>query len=424
MALPSVTAPLPDDAVGSLDDPSMPATTDSPGAVVLDPPVFITDPPGDAGAWGDLVVLVEAFWADSFAEFAGGGSYDPLDRDRIVAVDDNETGLPACDRDRISAIDVEDNAFAAVCPEGQLILWDDDDLFAELFADYGATGPAIVIAHEFGHAVQFQAGTLNQPTLVIEQQADCLAGAFARWTNDRGVFPFNTQGALDAAIGSTISFRDQPGASAADAVAQGSGVDRVRAFQDGFESGVDYCAQYSVEFLSPQITQIPFSQEEFLTGGNLGFEALIDIVTPYFNRVYGTLSPDWTELTLTPDDLADWVQLHRQIGDNATGTAMALEFGAQVQRQLGRSDTGVDAFLQQTCLAGAAFRPLISDVPGLSPPPEEPLSLSAGDMDEAVLTLSRIVEVNQDSLDDGFLFEAVSALRLGFTEGFDACNLR
>ncbi len=411
------TTTLPDIEMGSLDDldPAAPGDT----TTTFEPPTFITDAPPDVGVWGEIVQLVEAFWGEEFEDFAGSGAYRPLDRERIIAVEDGETGLPSCGGGAIPNSTIENNALAAVCPEGQLILWDDDDLFVDLFQQYGATGPAIVIAHEFGHAIEFQAGVLNRPTVVIEQQADCLAGAFARWMSDRNLAPFDTASSLDAAVGATVSFRDQPGSSAAGENAHGSGFDRVRAFQDGFEDGVELCAQYDVAFLEPQLTQIQFTQGDFQTGGNLPFEALIDAVNPYFGSFYGSLAPIG-DVTLTAEGLDQWRVLHDQIGDNATGVAMALEYGGFVQRALGLPDSGVEPFAQQVCLAGAAFRPLISFIEGVSP---TDLSLSAGDMDEAVLVLSRIVEINQDVLDDGFLFDAIGELRNGFIEGPVVCGL-
>ena len=41
----------------------------------------------------------------------------------------------------------------------------------------------MVLAHEYGHSVQHQAGLVDDdtPTLVGEQQADCLAGVYMRW---------------------------------------------------------------------------------------------------------------------------------------------------------------------------------------------------------------------------------------------------
>ena len=54
---------------------------------------------------------------------------------------------------------------------------------AELADDYGQFLPALVMAHEFGHAVQARVGLPGRrsPT---ETQADCLAGAWTRWVAD------------------------------------------------------------------------------------------------------------------------------------------------------------------------------------------------------------------------------------------------
>lgn len=390
-------------------------TTDRPAVAEIPEPV--TTPPPDAGAWGETVVLVESFWVDEFADFAGSGSFEPLDRDRIVAVTDNTRDLPDCDFARITLRDIEQNAFAAACQEGQMILWDDDDLFADLFSQFGATGPAVVLAHEMAHAAQFQAGFMNNTTLILEQQADCLAGAYARWASDRSIAPFDTAAGLDAAVGATVSFRDNPGSSPADPQAHGSGFDRVRAFQDGFDRGVGYCAQYPD--LSLPITEFPFSTlDEARSGGNLPFADLIELVNPYLDSVFATLTDQWQPTQLSVSELDGWRNAHRSIGDNATGTAMALLYAKRYQIFTGIESEGEGALLQQACLAGGAFAPLVFFDEELSP---TNLSLSPGDMDEAVLTMIRIVETNQDRLDEGFLFEAVAALRTGFTQGFDAC---
>ncbi|MCB0990517.1 MAG: hypothetical protein KDB16_06045 [Acidimicrobiales bacterium] len=398
------------------DRPTTTESTDQ--APPADVPEPVTTPPPSAGAWGEVVVLIESFWDENFTQFAGSGSFEPLDRDRIVAVSDQTRDLPACDLANISARDVEDNAFAAVCPEGQLVVWDDDDLFAELFDQYGVTGPTVVLAHEMGHAAQFQAGFINNPTLILEQQADCVAGAYAAWAAERSIAPFDTAAGLDAAVGATVSFRDHPGSSAADSQAHGSGFDRVRAFQDGFDRGVGYCAQYPE--LSLPITEFPFSTfEEAQSGGNLPFNDLISLVSPYLNSVYADLNDDWQAMELSAGDLDGWRNAHRSIGDNATGTAMGLMFAKRHQVLNNLPSEGEGALLQQACLTGAAFAPLVFFDERISP---DNLSLSPGDMDEAVLTMIRIVETNQDRLGDGFLFEAVAALRTGFTEGFDSCD--
>lgn len=424
--IPDAAAPTSTVSPGTSSSSSPPtttaATTTTTTTTQLEPellaiPEPVTEPPPGAGAYGEVVVRIESFWDESFPDFAGGGHFTPLDRDRIVGINDSDRSVPACDISDITARGVENNAFAAVCSEGQLIVWDNDDLFEQLLEDFGETGPAIVLAHELGHAAQFQAGTVRRSaSVIVEQQADCLAGAYANWATERGIAPFDVPEALDAAVGATVSFRDQPGSSVNNANAHGSGFDRVRAFQDGFDRGVGFCAGYPDT--PPPLTIIGFSPEEFRTGGNLPFEELIEIVTPYFNDFFAGQVDGWVDLAPTPDDLADLRREHLRVGDNSTGTRLAFQFAAAAQDILGVPTTGEGALLQQACLAGGLFEPLFFERQN-SP---DDLRLSAGDLDEAVVTLTRMVETSPE-LPAGFLFEFVAALRVGFTDGASVCNL-
>ncbi len=393
---------------------AVPATTEP---ELLDIPEPTTEPPEGASEWADTVVSIESFWVESFKAFAGSGRYAPLDRDRIVGLSDDETELPPCARAGLTASDVEDNALAARCREGQLVLWDEDDLFEDLLRSFGDTGPTIVLAHEFGHVAQFQADTLGSAApVIVEQQADCLAGSYAAWAVDRGIAPFDKPAALDAAVGAAVSFRDRPGLSPNTQRAHGSGFDRVRAFQDGFDMGVEFCAGYTD--IPPPITEIPFSATEFATGGNLGFEELLSLVTPYFNEFFLGEVDGWERFEPTTVALTAWRAEHERVGDNATGTRLAMLFAAEAQDILGLETDTVDALLQQACVAGGAFQPLFPDEESST----VDLRLSAGDLDEAVITLSRLVESSID-LEPGFLFELIAALRIGFTDGIEVCDL-
>ena len=121
----------------------------------------------------------------------------------------------------------------------------------------------------------------------------------------------------------------------------------------------------------------------------------------------------------TTVELTRWRAEHERVGDNATGTRLAMLFAIEAQEILGLETDTVGALLQQACVAGGVFQPLFFQ---LENSPTD-LSLSAGDLDEAVITLSRLVESSTD-LEPGFLFELVAALRVGFTEGIEVCNLR
>ena len=107
----------------------------------------------------------------------------------------------------------------------------------------------MVLAHEYGHAIQKQA-TLNPkgvPTLVAEQQADCLAGVYMRWVAEGKSprFTLSTGEGLNNLLAAMISFRD-PLLSENDYYdtgdEHGSAFERISAFQFGFTDGAAACA--------------------------------------------------------------------------------------------------------------------------------------------------------------------------------------
>ena len=59
---------------------------------------------------------------------------------------------------------------------------------------FGTFSVALVLAHEWGHAIQDRAGNDDEQTVYLEQQADCFAGAFLDHVAENG-------NALDAEAG-------------------------------------------------------------------------------------------------------------------------------------------------------------------------------------------------------------------------------
>lgn len=51
---------------------------------------------------------------------------------------------------------------------------------------YGDYAGGFILAHEYGHLVQFQLGRSNRSVATRELFADCLAGTFSRWEWNRG----------------------------------------------------------------------------------------------------------------------------------------------------------------------------------------------------------------------------------------------
>ncbi|MBB6098217.1 hypothetical protein HNR42_001642 [Deinobacterium chartae] len=143
------------------------------------------------------------------------------------------------------------------CP-GDQKLYLDLSFFDELSNRFGAPGEfarAYVIAHEIGHHVQEQLGILqktqqqrarlgrtegNRLTVRTELQADCFAGVWAHYAEQRGLIDTtDIQGAIRAAeaIGDDRLQRESQGYVVPDAFTHGSSAQRARWFQTGLRSG-------------------------------------------------------------------------------------------------------------------------------------------------------------------------------------------
>jgi hypothetical protein len=142
------------------------------------------------------------------------------------------------------------------CPgDGQIYL--DLAFFDELRRRFGAPGDfaqAYVIAHEMGHHIQnllgierevrqMQArnsGAVNELSVRMELQADCLAGVWGHSTSERGLLdPEDPSEALNAAasIGDDRIQRMTQGRVAPESFTHGSSEQRQEWFQRGFASG-------------------------------------------------------------------------------------------------------------------------------------------------------------------------------------------
>ena len=157
-----------------------------------------------------------------------------------------------------SIADVNGNAF--YCLKSNFIAYDDVALMPHLAKTFGTFSVALVLAHEWGHAIQDRAGNDEQQTVYLEQQADCFAGAFLDHVAQNGNALTLKPGDLEASLGAMLLLRDSPGQSSADPSAHGSAFDRIGAFQDGFESGAEKCATYFED--PPVLVEVPFSSED------------------------------------------------------------------------------------------------------------------------------------------------------------------
>lgn len=143
------------------------------------------------------------------------------------------------------------------CP-GDHKLYIDLSFYKELANRFGASGDfaqAYVLAHEVGHHVQNLLGILpkfnqmrqqmseaqaNQMSVRVELQADCLAGVWGHYTDQKGILEAgDLEEALNAAhqIGDDTLQRRSQGYVVPESFNHGTSAQRAKWFQRGFDSG-------------------------------------------------------------------------------------------------------------------------------------------------------------------------------------------
>jgi predicted metalloprotease len=189
----------------------------------------------------------------------------------------SDSVTPECEGSRFPYILIRENAF--YCPGDDLIAWDDEGLFPRLAKKHGDLLLSVVLAHEWGHAVQYRANlTYRLDTITAEQQADCFAGAWLADLDPKE--PSEAKLAslrdknLDEVLSGFVEFRDYVGLDQRFAGSHGTAFDRIRAFQEGYEIGPQKCAEYEDEL--PPLVGFAFrSLKERFRGGNLPFKELV-----------------------------------------------------------------------------------------------------------------------------------------------------
>jgi predicted metalloprotease len=403
---------------------------------------------------------VEAFWDRTFDDVYGR-PYEPI-RGGFWPYGPT-SDQPPCGSPPPRYEEVAGNAF--YCPSADLIAWDAVALVPELYEEFGGFTLGIVFAHELGHAVQERAGVAG-PTIMRELQADCFAGAWTADVEDGGAEHFEVGVEdLDRAVAGFLELRDEVGVVRADhPAAHGTGFDRIGAFVEGYEHGASRCAAYPDEFAAGDhvVVEVPFSQADLQTGGNLPLEdlgpLLLADLEDFWSQRFAEEGETWTPVAdvVTFDPSVDEVECGDEtftgdllveasfycapsdtifldgsvllpalveIGDYAVATEIARQYAFAAQQRLGVSENTLETNLHADCLAGLyAFSGFAGDRGD-----DQQLFLSAGDLDEAVIGFLRNSDASAD-VDDrddrsvGTAFQRFNAYRDGFLEGPDACE--
>jgi uncharacterized protein len=178
---------------------------------------------------------LEEYWAQALPEMFGVEFTPPT---RYVYYRPEEERGPRCGQQQAP----ERNAF--YCPAGDFIAWDESGLLIPYYVQAGDFAAAFVLAHEFGHAMQARLPRQERLTVLSELQADCFAGAWTRYVQERDLLE---AGDLDEATLAVFSARDVPGTEFTDPRAHGTGFERTRAFTDGYADGPGACAPAPAE---------------------------------------------------------------------------------------------------------------------------------------------------------------------------------
>ena len=457
---------------GELDEPATPPPTTAP--IVIDPDAINFGPNKPAQPYDDFLLATLAdlddWWEQTYPEVYGQ-AWQPLQGNVYAAYPTRPDDLPGCGEPRTSYDDVQEFV-AFYCGLDDFIVYDDGDsgLLAQLADNFGAGTIGIVLAHEFGHAIQQRSGVLlqNLPTVTTEQQADCFAGAWAgRAARGEGGITFSDAD-VRAGLIAMLEVRDPVGIDQFTPGGHGSGFDRVGAFQVGFRDGALRCGDLIDDPLPLMPNQFN-GNDDFANEGNapFGFDPG-DPETGEGAELFGFLVPDlnlfwgvdaaiagFTSLTLVPvqseaeavcADLEPGLRngaalcpssntvflnepvarnLYEQdtFGDFSLGYLIGVAWAEAAQRSLGSTTQGERRELINDCLAGAWVKTVIPVNFELSQPRAEGRTsiVSPGDLDEAVRTAILIGDLGAADNVLGSPFEKIDAFRDGVIGGLEAC---
>lgn len=115
----------------------------------------------------------------------------------------------------------------------------------EQLEEVGDFAVVVIIAHEWGHAVQTQTTlrTDNEYTIDNELQADCFAGAYSQYANLESVRVLLEDGDIEEGATALFLVGDPFGTPWFDENAHGTGEQRMRAYTIGLDGGYEPCLE-------------------------------------------------------------------------------------------------------------------------------------------------------------------------------------
>jgi predicted metalloprotease len=395
---------------------------------------------------------LQDFWTTNYPEFFSG-QYQPIS---IVRSYDSNQPMS---RGACGKANGYKSVNASYCRLDDSISWDRGVLIPLARRYFGDVAVVGTLAHEVGHAVQTRAHTahLLTRTIVKEQQADCFAGVYLHWVAEgrSSRFTMNTTDGLDHVLAGGITLRDPTDESDNSFGAHGSALDRVGAFQEGFDGDAATCAAIDHDEIARRHVGLPAALQDYSSSDAAPGEMpvtedslalLIETLTQLFhpaNKPTLTVGSSAACADARPSPPASYCpgtntinvdldglqqigaytdrESHQLLqGDDTAFSAVTSRYMLAVQQQQGVALTGERAALRTACLTGVAQRDMATPVPLAS---GRTLVLNAGDLDEAIsgLLTNHLVasDANGDSVPAGFT--RIVAFRSGLVGNAAQC---
>jgi predicted metalloprotease len=397
---------------------------------------------------------IEDFWGGGAFEETFDKQFRPVPE--LISWDANGFDGTFCGDDTYGLVN------AGYCDEDRTIGWDRGELVPQLRKANGDMGVAMVLAHEYGHSVQYQSKLIDDKTetLVAEQQADCFAGAYMRWVAEGNSprFTLSTGDGLNNVLAAVIAFRDPVLAENDDEAGvdeHGSAFERLSAFQFGFTDGPKACTAIDLKEIDQRRGELPVLLPEDESGElpvtEESVRSIVDAMGILFSpaqapalsfdtgagctdaRVGGPASycPSTNTIVVdlpametlgTPEEDVEGGGLAS--GDNTAYSVLVSRYTQALQREHGGvALDNAEAALRTACLTGVATAKMSKDV---TTPDGNTIALPAGDLDEAVsgILVNGLAasDVNGDSVPAGF--SRIDAFRIGVLGDADRCFKR
>ncbi len=286
---PGSSGPLPAGSVpatGHPDGPSGPKTGVAPADLTVLGDGHTAWDTGAKNTVEDLYTFYQGVFSAQF-----GKKFKPATA--LVSYDSRDKNAKACGT---SLYNFPNAGYVYGC---DTIIWDRGVELPTLAQKIGGLAVPTVLAHEMGHLVQTRLGVpQTSPTILLEQQADCYAGAYWKWVSDGNskYYNINSTTGIRQTLQTLAAVRDPVGSTPDATGAHGDAFDRAYAETEGYAGGVARCQKIDMTEINTRISEQGFTAvpSDF---GNIPISAdflgqVADVADQFFGpRITGYRTP-------------------------------------------------------------------------------------------------------------------------------------